>query len=286
MTPDLSPIILTKKARSEILAHAESTPDREVCGLLFGADGVGTRYLAMRNVHPAFRSNFRMKDDEVVHARRWAHGIGLKLVAVVHSHPTVQAIPSVNDREARDVETPLLIVSLSGASPVLRGWTLTIDFIGMTPSAHELKVDVVDEFSVASITPPDTPWALTPGNRIKVSYSRPNSSHPRTIGTVIASAVLLDQNEGRRSHEKMNTGRPRLNLYFNPLRGTDPRSMLVERIREVRVLEESPQAGKIRDRAVLLAGGLSGHIERDEFDEAAKCLAYLNAAFPAWLKAR
>jgi len=54
---------------------------------------------------------------------------GMEHVAIYHSHPTSEAVPSKTDREVNyyGPEMVHFIISLKDGTPVMRGWRLTAD---------------------------------------------------------------------------------------------------------------------------------------------------------------
>ena len=69
-------------------------------------------------------------------------------------------------------------------------------------------------------------------------------------------------------------------------RKTDPRSIALSRIRGVRVIEESPEAGRTRQVALaateLLYRGIHSD-DNDDMESVQKYSAYIAAAYPHWL---
>jgi len=62
---------------------------------------------------------------------------GLEVVAVYHSHPTSDPIPSKTDLERNYSEDVInFIISLKGETPVVRGWWLSAE--GFLPAEWEL----------------------------------------------------------------------------------------------------------------------------------------------------
>ena len=72
-------------------------------------------------------------------------------------------------------------------------------------------------------------------------------------------------------------------LHIDPSRLTDPRQMLTERVLSAKVLTESPQAARLRDRAALASRRIADCIEGDDFESARLLSQYVSAVFPAKL---
>ena len=282
--PNRAPLVITNDVVRSVVTHGRGAKaiSQEACGLIFGMHDVGTRYVPMVNVAERPARNYAMSLREVGQAIQAAREAGEDLVAVVHSHPTSDAIPSDADEATDDHKPAYLIVGLADSMmPELRAWRFDIEFIGSVRRT-EVKIETMDPDAVPSLPPPAVPWALTPGNKVRITYFRPSGMKSRTITTVITEAGP-DRAEDEQRKRALGRSEIKMNLTLKPTRGTDPRSMLVERIREVSVLYECPDAGRVRQRATIMAAAAAECIEQDRFKEAQACTQYVNAAFPDWL---
>lgn len=284
MSVNKAPLVLTNGVVKSAVMHgrAAKAVRREACALIFGAHDVGTRYVPMNNIAERPALNYAMSLHEVGQAVQNAREHGEDLVAVVHSHPTSDALPSEADEAVDDHRPAYLIVGLAEPTmPELRAWRFDIEFIGSTRRT-EVKIETMEDDAVPNLPPPTVPWALTPGNKVRITYFRPSGMKSRTITTVITEAGP-DRREDEQRKRALGRSEVKMNLTLKPTRGTDPRSMLVERIREVSVLYECPEAGRVRQRATIMAAAAADCIEKDRFKEAQACTQYVNAAFPDWL---
>jgi len=114
-----------------MVQHAQSELPNECCGLLAGRrDGDALRVLAR---HPLvneaasrveYLSEPRSMFDAVKAMRIEEH----EILAIYHSHPTTEPMPSKTDL-ARNYSPDVLnfIISLAGPEPIMRGWWLTED---------------------------------------------------------------------------------------------------------------------------------------------------------------
>jgi [CysO sulfur-carrier protein]-S-L-cysteine hydrolase len=109
---------------AELLALAERARPVEACAILSGPDP-----MTAARVHPArnaARSPYRYELDPADVVRivdEIEHG-GAVMVAIFHSHPAGEAVPSATDvREAR-WDVVHVIAAASNDEPVLRGWRI------------------------------------------------------------------------------------------------------------------------------------------------------------------
>lgn len=276
--PDSTPVSLTPdaiKAMIQHAVHAKQNEAGEACGFIFGNDGVGQRAVAILNVHSDPASNFQMSDQGVIEAMIEADTAGEELIAVYHSHPASDPIPSDNDKATPDVGpgSPVyLIVSLKEPDrPVTAAWRIDLPFIG-SPRATQVAIHASMDGEPYIANPPLTPWAVTVGNKVALTYQRPGHVNQRTIVCEITGAKGSLEEPGK------------VTLSLKSAVGTDPKVMLVERIKAARVLRESPAAGRVRQRVAAYGRALATTAEHSGFNEIGKYTAFIDAAFPAWLK--
>lgn len=125
--PPFTHLVLPDLFLAEVVGHAQLALPNECCGLLAGfvLDGVGVvrdRY-AVRNDAASARS-FLTNPDDMLAAFRAMRDAGLELLAVYHSHPRGEPVPSGRDIEENTYGDAVvhLIVGLAGPSPQVRGW--------------------------------------------------------------------------------------------------------------------------------------------------------------------
>lgn len=280
MRPDTTPVSLSPELIKQIIAHAnyaKNDSGSEACGLIFGQEGVGVRYVAVRNVHPDSAKNFLMDAEAVIASMEEADAAGEELVAVFHSHPSAAPIPSEGDKSTPHIGpgSPVyLIVGLEDPQhPLLAAWRMDLPFLGQ-PRATQVQIHASADGQPHIANPPLTPWSLTPGNKVALTYQRPGHANQRTIICEITSAT---------PGTEMGAGPGKVKLDLKSARGTDPKSILVERVKAVRVLRESPQAGRVRQRVAAYGRSLADVAEQGGFNDVSKYSAFVVAAFPAWL---
>jgi proteasome lid subunit RPN8/RPN11 len=112
-----------------MLAHARAELPAECCGLLAGTinDGVGrvTEHFPLVN---ALSSPTEYESDgrSMLAAHKAMRATGTEILAVYHSHPTSDPVPSRRDLERNyDERVVNIIIGLRGAQPEVRAWWLT-----------------------------------------------------------------------------------------------------------------------------------------------------------------
>jgi proteasome lid subunit RPN8/RPN11 len=114
---------------SELVAQAKAELPNECCGMLAGvlAGGVGrvVRRIPLRN-QLADPKRFFNNGQDLCRPQRECREAGLEFLAVYHSHPTSEPVPSRTDLEQHEWHgLATVIVSLAGAEPEVRAWWLT-----------------------------------------------------------------------------------------------------------------------------------------------------------------
>jgi proteasome lid subunit RPN8/RPN11 len=115
-------VVVPESIRAELHAHAAEEAPNECCGLLVFRDGVAERYVRGRN---KLASPYRYELD--IAPETWfLEDEGYEL-AVFHSHPETEPIPSRTDRERAGLWSgrPFLIYGLKLEQ--LRAWTIARD---------------------------------------------------------------------------------------------------------------------------------------------------------------
>jgi proteasome lid subunit RPN8/RPN11 len=128
-TPLSVPLSVPREVARQVLAHARAELPNEACGLLSGSLGAATvgAFHPARNVHASPR-RFSVHPEDLVRITYAIDGAGEDVVAVFHSHPRSDAVPSPADvREATHPDAYHLIASLAGDAPpggALRAWRI------------------------------------------------------------------------------------------------------------------------------------------------------------------
>ena len=86
--------------RDQLLALAAASPDREVCGLLFGDDREISAITPAINVAARPADSFEIDPATLIAAHKAMRAGGPTLIGCYHSHPNGVAVPSARDEEA------------------------------------------------------------------------------------------------------------------------------------------------------------------------------------------
>lgn len=106
----------------ELVHHATRESPYESVGMLIGKDGLVFEYLPLINELQS-PTRFLTEARSMLQAEKRRRQLGCDVLAIVHSHPTSEPIPSqydVADHYSNDVMC--VIVSLMQAEPHLRSW--------------------------------------------------------------------------------------------------------------------------------------------------------------------
>ena len=114
-----------------MLAHVQSALPAEGCGQLGGkvVDGIAqvTLHLPMANALSS-PTEFVSDPASTLAAHKALRASGADVLAVYHSHPTSDPIPSSRDRERNYSESVVnIIIGLRGTVPDVRAWWLTAE---------------------------------------------------------------------------------------------------------------------------------------------------------------
>lgn len=122
-------LLVPRPLYDAMLAQAVAELPNECCGLLAGrvANGVGRaerRYPLVNAL--ACPTRYEADPKGLLDATRAMRPHGLDVLAIYHSHPTSDPVPSRTDlAQSFWPGTVYLIISLRTAEPLVRGWWLT-----------------------------------------------------------------------------------------------------------------------------------------------------------------
>jgi proteasome lid subunit RPN8/RPN11 len=130
-------LLLPRRLYDEMIAQARAELPNECCGLLAGrVEGTGAgsspRAIVLRR-YPLVNEarspkEYLSEPTSMFVAEKDRREQGLEFLAVYHSHPTSDPVPSRTDRERNySPDVMNLIISLKAAGPVVRAWWLTTE---------------------------------------------------------------------------------------------------------------------------------------------------------------
>jgi proteasome lid subunit RPN8/RPN11 len=108
-----------------VVAHAQTEYPNECCGLLAGSGKRVTKHFPLVNeLHSP--TAYRSEPRSMLAAMKAMRREGLGLVAIYHSHPTTDPVPSRRDVAENEYGgTVYLIVGLANPEPDVRSWRMT-----------------------------------------------------------------------------------------------------------------------------------------------------------------
>ncbi|WP_455235253.1 M67 family metallopeptidase [Thiogranum longum] len=110
----------------DILRHAQSSPESEVCGLIAARNGRPQRCIAVANISPRPQTLFQMDPKQQIDAFRDIREAGEELFAIYHSHPHGPPKPSAIDLQQAAYPEALYLIVSSGqeGTAQIRGYRL------------------------------------------------------------------------------------------------------------------------------------------------------------------
>jgi desampylase len=105
---------ISRALLDQILSHAASDPQREVCGLLLGAGDRIAEAVPAANVAADPSRRFEVDPAPLFAAVRAERGGGPRLLGHYHSHPSGRALPSPRDAAMADRPGRLWLIVAGG----------------------------------------------------------------------------------------------------------------------------------------------------------------------------
>jgi len=107
-------LYLPRTLVNRLLAHAQKNPEIEVCGLIANDTSNHKDYYPVDNISDQPGSRFLMDGSQQIKAMKQMREKQQELFAIVHSHPTTNARPSLLDMQENDhKDVYYLIISLN-----------------------------------------------------------------------------------------------------------------------------------------------------------------------------
>jgi proteasome lid subunit RPN8/RPN11 len=138
------PLEIPRDLHDAMVAHCVRESPLECCGIL---GGIAPR---VSSIHPlrnelASETRYNADPQDLIAAHISLRQCGAEILAIYHSHPRWQAVPSITDlNENHYGPVPRIIVSLRGELPEVRVWELAPD------SFHELPWRIVEPEAAGS----------------------------------------------------------------------------------------------------------------------------------------
>ena len=110
MAGPLSSVTMSQIVRDQLLAWAAAVPDAEVCGLLFGEDGVIISAILAANHAVTPTTSFEIDPAVLIAAHKAERAGGPQIIGHFHSHPNGLAEPSPTDAQMADADGKLWLI--------------------------------------------------------------------------------------------------------------------------------------------------------------------------------
>ena len=117
---------ISRSLLDAVIAHARAELPNECCGLLAGsADGRAMRHFPIRN-DLASPTEYLTNARDLLDAMKASRADGIEVLAIYHSHPASDPIPSKTDlaNNTWGENAMHVIVGLAGIQASIRGWWL------------------------------------------------------------------------------------------------------------------------------------------------------------------
>ncbi len=132
------PLEIPRDIFDAMVAHCVGEAPLECCGILCGVASRVSLFYPLRNDTQS-ETRYNADPKELIAAHIDFRQKGAEILAIYHSHPRWQAVPSQTDlAENHYGPVPRIIVSLLGESPDVRVWRLDAD------SYHELPWKIIE----------------------------------------------------------------------------------------------------------------------------------------------
>ena len=135
-----------------MVAHCVRESPLECCGILGGVRPRVSSFHPLRN-DAASETRYNADPQDLIEAVVALRERGAEILAIYHSHPRWQAVPSQTDlRENHYGPVPRIIVSLIGETPEVRVWRLDPDsYLELPWRIIEPRLDGDRSLEVASV---------------------------------------------------------------------------------------------------------------------------------------
>jgi proteasome lid subunit RPN8/RPN11 len=126
--PGAEPLQIPVEIHDAMVAHCLHEAPRECCGILGGMAPRVSSFHPLRNAAAASETRYDADPRDLIDAVVALRQRGAEILAIYHSHPCWDAVPSQTDlRENHYGPVPRIIVSLKSDRPEVRVWQLDPD---------------------------------------------------------------------------------------------------------------------------------------------------------------
>jgi proteasome lid subunit RPN8/RPN11 len=126
--PGEKPLEIPRDIHDEMVAHCVRDAPLECCGLLGGVAPRVSSFHPLRNIAPSGATRYDADPRDLIDAVVSLRQRGAEILAIYHSHPRWDPVPSQTDlRENHYGQVPRIIVSLKSTPPEVRVWQLDPD---------------------------------------------------------------------------------------------------------------------------------------------------------------
>jgi [CysO sulfur-carrier protein]-S-L-cysteine hydrolase len=265
--PNDTPLSITPEALETASRHCLANPEVESCGFILGRGGVGTRVVGVRNVAEYPASTFDMHHQGILDTMAEADDHKEDVVAVYHSHPNSEAIPSPRDKNVPDIDPAQLIISLKDGAPRARAWRIDVPFVGER-RATEVLLHLSTDGQPFALEAVPLPWCLTEGNAVLIEYAK--HGRPGTLSVLGKVVGVSDIGQGEST----------LNVLIQMNGSKEPKPVNVSRVQNVTVVKESPAARRLRSQMVMISRRVAHLVSGGDFTDVPELISLLTAAFP------
>jgi proteasome lid subunit RPN8/RPN11 len=122
--PAAEPLLIPRDIHDQMVAHCVQGAPRECCGILGGVAPLVSSFHPLANA-AASETRYDADPRDLIRAVVTLRQGGAEILAIYHSHPRWEPVPSATDlKENHYGPVPRIIVSLIGPSPAVRVWRL------------------------------------------------------------------------------------------------------------------------------------------------------------------
>ncbi|MCY4105426.1 MAG: M67 family metallopeptidase [Chloroflexi bacterium] len=141
---------LSRTQARALMQEAVAAAPAECCGLLLGVGGTVCRSIALTNVAATPQVEYQADPSELFRALRLADDQQMEVLAIYHSHPQGEPIPSERDiQEAHYPQAAQLIIATRGQAAEMAAWQIVQGVVRAVPLQirESVAVSAEDEMS-------------------------------------------------------------------------------------------------------------------------------------------